>query len=95
MGYSFHETYVKKGTWHWHYKNHLESCFCVSGHGWLYDLENNLKYEIKEGTIYLLDKHDNHKFEALTETILISVFNPACVGNESHDKDGNYKLITQ
>jgi L-ectoine synthase len=95
MGYSFHETHVKKGIWHWHYKNHLESCYCISGHGWLHDLDNNKKHEIKEGTIYLLDNHDNHKFEALKDTILISVFNPAIIGGESHDKDGNYILLTQ
>jgi L-ectoine synthase len=93
MGFSFHETHVRKGRWHWHYKNHLESCFCVSGHGWIHDLETGNSYEIKKGTIYILDNHDNHEFEALEDTVLLSVFNPPIVGNESHDKNGNYKLI--
>lgn len=94
MGFSFHETHVKPGVWHWHYKNHLESCFCVSGHGWIHDLESGKAYEILPGTIYILDDHDNHEFHALEETVLLSVFNPPIVGNESHDENGNYELKT-
>jgi L-ectoine synthase len=92
MGFSFHETHVKKGKWHWHYKNHKESCFCISGHGFIHNLEDGKSYEVKPGTIYILDKHDNHEFEALENTILLSVFNPPIVGDESHDKNGNYEL---
>lgn len=92
MGFSFHETHVKKGKWHWHYKNHKESCFCVSGRGVIHNLDDGLSYEIVPGTIYILDNHDNHEFEALENTVLLSVFNPPIVGNESHDENGNYEL---
>lgn len=94
MGFSFHETHIKKGRWHWHYKNHLESCFCISGHGWIHNLDDGKSHEIKKGTMYVLDNHDNHEFEALEETVLISVFNPPIVGDESHDEKGNYELKT-
>lgn len=92
LGFSLHETHIKEGRWHWHYKNHLEACYCVSGHGWIHDLDSGTSYEIKPMTMYALDNHDNHEFEALKETILISVFNPPIVGNESHDGNGNYEL---
>lgn len=94
MGFSFHETHVKTGRWHWHYRHHLESCFCISGHGWIHNLEDGNSYEIKKGTMYVLDKHDNHEFEAFEDTVLISVFNPPIVGGEKHDKEGNYELKT-
>lgn len=93
MGYSFHKTVVKKGSWHWHYKNHLESCYCVSGSATLHDLNTGEKYEIKPETVYILDNHDDHIFESHEETILISVFNPPITGKETHDKNGNYELI--
>ncbi len=95
MGFSFHETRVKKGRWHWHYKNHLESCFCVEGKGIIHNLDNGDMHTITPGTIYILNNHDNHEFEALEETVLLSVFNPPIVGDESHDENGNYKLKNQ
>ena len=94
MGFSFHETHVKTGVWHWQYKNHKESCFCVSGKGIIHNLDTNESFKINPGTIYILDDHDNHEFEALEDTVLISVFNPPLVGDETHDKNGNYKLKT-
>jgi L-ectoine synthase len=93
MGFSFHKTVVNKGRWHWHYKNHLESCYCISGKGKIHNLETGQSFDIIPETIYVLDNHDNHEFEAFEETVLLSVFNPPIVGNESHDENGNYKLI--
>ena len=52
----------------------LESCFCVSGHGWIHDLESGISHEIKKGTIYILDNHDNHEFEALEDTICLEIY---------------------
>lgn len=95
MGFSFHKTIVDVGIWHWHYKSHLESCYCTSGHGMIHNLETGESFEIKPGTIYILDNHDNHKFEAFEETVLLSVFNPPIVGNEAHDSEGNYELKTE
>lgn len=91
MGFSVCETHLPKGgPHHWHYKNHLESCYCVSGRGVIRNLDTGETFFIFPGVMYSLDKHDNHTFESLEDTVLISIFNPPLVGNESHDKDGNY-----
>lgn len=91
MGFGVCKTYVRKGgPYHWHYKNHLEACYCIKGHGYLTSLETGLKVLISPDTLYVLDKNDDHTFEALTDVILISIFNPPLRGNESHDENGNY-----
>lgn len=91
MGYSLHKTIIPKGEkGFWHYKNHLESCFCIKGVGILTNLETGDVYTIDVDTCYVLDNNDNHSFEALTDVILISVFNPPVTGNEIHKKDGSY-----
>jgi len=93
MGFSVHKTMIRKGTiGHWHYKNHLESCYCISGKGILTSLDTGEKYEITPDVIYSLDKHDNHTFEALTDVVLISIFNPPVKGTETHKKDGSYEI---
>ena len=94
LGFSLHKTVVDKGSWHWHYKSHLESCYCVSGSAILYNLDTGENFIIEPDTTYILDCNDNHIFEALEETVLISVFNPPIVGDESHDENGNYELKT-
>jgi L-ectoine synthase len=91
MGFSLHKTIIPKGNiGHWHYKNHLEACFCVSGEGILTCLDTGFKYEIQPDTCYVLDKNDNHTFESLTDVVLISVFNPPVDGTEIHISDGSY-----
>lgn len=93
MGFSLHKTIIPKGDeQHWHYKDHLEACFCISGYGILTSLDTGHVYNILPDTIYILDKHDNHKFEADEDTVLISVFNPPVSGNEIHREDGSYEL---
>jgi L-ectoine synthase len=92
MGFSFHKTIIPKGNkGHWHYKNHLESCYCVEGTGVLTNLSTGEAHQIKPDTIYILDNHDDHTFEAITDVVLISVFNPPCVGGEVHKEDGSYE----
>lgn len=92
MGYSLTKTVIPpKGEQHWHYKNHLESCYCVSGGGYIIDLATNEEHVIKPGTTYVLDKHDDHIFEAMLETVLICVFNPPLKGMETHREDGSYE----
>lgn len=92
MGFGLHKTMIPRGDeQHWHYKNHLEACFCVSGWGMLTNLETNETFEIKPDTCYLLDKHDDHLFQALTDVVLISVFNPPLSGGEVHREDGSYE----
>lgn len=91
MGFSIHKTVIPKGdTLHWHYTRHLEACYCVSGLGILTDLSNGREYAIRPDTLYALDNHDDHWFRAEEDTILISIFNPPCKGNEIHQADGSY-----
>lgn len=93
MGFAFMKTIIPKGEPnHWHYPNHLEACFCLAGKGILTNLDTNEQHEIGVDTIYILDKHDDHTFQALEDTILISVFNPPLSGKESHDENGHYQL---
>lgn len=91
MGYSMTKTIIPpNGPQHWNYKHHLESCYCVSGKGLLVNLTNGRYFAIEPDTTYVLDKHDDHTFEALEETILICVFNPPLTGREIHQTDGSY-----
>lgn len=91
MGFSVNKTFIPKGEPnHWHYKNHLEACYCISGTGVLTNLETKEQIFIRPDIMYVLDKNDDHTFEALTDVILISIFNPPLKGNETHDENGNY-----
>jgi len=92
MGFSFHYTLVPKGkVEHWCYKEHLEACFCIAGFGFLTELITKEVHAISVGTLYALDKHDDHTFQAIEDTVLISVFNPPIIGRETHDSNGSYK----
>jgi L-ectoine synthase len=91
LGFAMMKTCIDKGgEYFWHYNNHKEACYCVSGIGELKDLTTGQVYEIKEGVTYLVDNHEPHEFTALTDVVLISVFNPPLRGDETHDKNGNY-----
>lgn len=91
MGFALMRTHVKKGgPYLWHYKNHLEVCYCISGNAIIEDLETGEVSKIYPGITYFVDKHQPHNFTALEDTVLISVFNPPLRGDETHDKDGNY-----
>lgn len=92
LGFSVHKTLIPAGNkGHWHYKNHLEACYCIQGRGILTDLSNGNLYEITPDTIYALNLNDDHTFEALTDVVLLSVFNPPVTGNEIHKEDGSYE----
>jgi L-ectoine synthase len=91
MGYTLTETHIPKGTPQiWHYINHLESCYCVSGSGRLVDLSTGEIHRITPGTVYILNDHDRHEFTAIEDTILVCVFNPPLKGREVHNEDGSY-----
>ena len=93
MGFSLHETTIFAGTktliW---YKHHLEAVYCVGGSGSLEVVDTGERYEIKDGTMYALDKHERHYLSANEDMRLICVFNPPLRGDEDHDEDGVYKL---
>lgn len=96
MGFSFHITTIyKDAVLPMHYKNHLESVYCISGEGEIEDLADNRIYPIEEGTIYILDRHDRHILRAKTEMKMACVFNPALIGKETHNKDGSYDLQSE
>jgi ParB-like chromosome segregation protein Spo0J/quercetin dioxygenase-like cupin family protein len=91
MGYTMTKTVIPvNGKQFWHYKSHLESCYCVSGKATLTNALTNEEFTIEADTTYVLDKNDPHYFEAHEETILICVFNPPLTGREVHHDDGSY-----
>ena len=95
MGFSFHITTIFKNTeTHIHYKNHLESVYCMSGEGEI-EVVGGETYPIKPGTLYILDKHDEHLLRAYegADMVMACVFNPPITGQEVHDENGVYPLI--
>lgn len=90
-GYGMTKTVIPVGERQfWHYKNHIESCYCIAGKGLLTNATTNEYFAIEADTLYMLDKHDAHYFEALEDVTLICVFNPPLVGHELHGADGSY-----
>lgn len=93
MGFSFHITTIYANTeTHIWYQNHLESVYCISGDGEIETLADGKIYPIKPGTLYILDKHDEHLLRANAEMKMACVFNPPLNGKEVHDKNGVYPL---
>jgi L-ectoine synthase len=92
LGFALMQTEINKGgPYKWHYKNHKEACICISGYGYLEDLITGEVTKIEKGVTYFVDKHQPHLFTAITDVVLISVFNPPLRGDETHDSEGNYK----
>lgn len=88
MGFAVAETLVLAGTVSLlEYRNHLEACYCISGHGEVEDMAGN-KHQIRPGVIYALDKHDKHYLRARDDMRLISIFNPPIEGTEHHNLRG-------
>jgi L-ectoine synthase len=94
MGYSVHETRVIEGAeLHLHYKNHLETNYCVSGEAEVTDVASGITYPIRPGSIYALDNNDEHIVRAIKGDLhLVCVFNPALTGLETHVADGSFDL---
>lgn len=93
MGFSFHITTIYAGAdFRMHYQNHLESVYCISGEGEVETLADGKRYPIKAGTMYALNKHDQHILRAFSELKMACVFNPPLNGTEVHNADGAYEL---
>ncbi len=93
MGFSFHITTIYEGAeLHMHYKNHLESVYCISGEGSIEDCATGEVHQIRPGVMYALDKHDKHILRGKTEMIMACGFNPPVTGTEVHGPDGAYAL---
>lgn len=95
VGFSLHDTVLHAGTvtemW---YRNHIEAVYCIEGEGTLEDRGTGEVHRIEPGTMYLLDDHDKHTLTALTDLRMVCVFNPPCTGQEVHDEEGVYPLLT-
>ena len=76
----------------WHYPNHMEACYCVSGHGEITNISTGDSFQINPDTTYVLNHNEPHYFEAFETVTLICVFNPPLVGKETHDKNGTYDV---
>ena len=96
MGFSFHITTIYAGTeTPMHYQQHLESVYCISGKGRLVNRDDGKEFEIVPGTLYILDKHDRHTLFVEEELSLACVFNPPITGNEVHNSEGSYPLVSE
>ena len=93
MGFSFHITTIYANTeTHIWYQNHLESVYCISGEGEIETIADGKIYPIAPGTLYILDKNDEHLLRGTTEMKMACVFNPPLNGKEVHDESGVYPL---
>lgn len=91
MGFSFHITTIEAGSEHtFHYKNHFESVYCISGSGAITDLATGETHQIRPGVMYALNLHDKHTITCTEEMVLACVFNPPVTGKEVHQADGSY-----
>ncbi|QIE57293.1 ectoine synthase [Pikeienuella piscinae] len=91
MGFSFHITTIEAGSAHtFHYKNHFESVYCISGEGSIEDLATGETHAIRPGVVYALNLHDKHTLTAKSELVLACCFNPPVTGAEVHREDGSY-----
>jgi len=68
----------------------LESVYCISGEGEVETVDDGKVYPIRPGTIYILNKNDQHLLRATTEMKMACVFNPPLHGKETHDEHGVY-----
>ena len=75
------------------YRNHIEANLVIDGEGEVTDLETGSSWPLVPGTVYTLDKHQQHRIDAHTDMRLVCVFTPALVGPETHDEHGSYPLL--
>jgi L-ectoine synthase len=93
--FSLHDTIINAGTettmW---YRHHVEAVYCIDGHGRLDDLDKGRSYPLDPGTVYLLDGHERHRVAADSDLRMVCVFSPPCTGQETHDENGVYPLLS-
>ncbi|MEQ3551891.1 ectoine synthase [Pseudonocardia nematodicida] len=96
VGFSVHETTLQPGTINdfW-YANHIEAVFITEGEGEIYDKDNDVTYQLKPGSIYVLNGNERHQLRPKTLMKTVCVFNPPVTGREVHDENGVYPLITE
>ncbi len=94
LGYSFHDTLVKKGSeQRLEYKHHIEANYCIEGEGEVEEVASGRVWPLAPGTMYVLDRHDAHIIRATKSDLrFICIFTPALRGDETHDKSGSYRV---
>lgn len=98
MGFSVHDTIIKAGTeTHIHYQNHLEAVYCIEGRGEVETVADRRVWPLEAGTLYALDRHDEHYLRAdrNVDMRMVCVFNPPLTGREVHDESGVYPLLKE
>lgn len=97
MGFSLTDTIIKAGTeTHIWYQNHLEAVYCIEGDGEVETIKDGKVYPLKAGTMYALDKNDEHYLRGGKKDMrMVCVFNPPLTGRETHDENGVYPLIEE
>lgn len=98
MGFSFHITTIHPGAeLRMHYKNHLESVYCIAGTGSIEEAATGTRHPIGPGVLYALDQHDQHILRADPGIALVTacVFNPPLTGHEVHGADGAYPVAAE
>ena len=95
LGFSMNDTTIKAGTknFFW-YKNHIEAVYVIEGEGEIEQLDTGDVFQLKPGTMYVLNENDKHEVRTRTDMRMVCVFNPPLVGTETHDEDGIYPLLT-
>jgi L-ectoine synthase len=94
LGFSLSDTLVAAGTdLELQYRHHLEACYCLEGEAEITDLGSGTVHAIRPGTVYALDRHDQHRIRVMRDLRLVCVFNPALVGGETHDAEGGYPPV--
>ena len=86
MGYTVTDTIVTAGSKSLlEYQNHLEACYCIEGKGSVIEMDGT-EHELVPGTMYALDKHDQHYLLASPEEDLrlVCMLTPALKGDEAH-----------
>ena len=96
VGFSVHETTLYAGTVNdfW-YANHIEAVWVIEGEGELTDKDNDVTYQLRPGSVYVLNGHEHHQLRPRTEMRTVCVFNPPVTGREVHDENGVYPLIVE
>lgn len=74
-------------TW---YKHHWEANFVASGSGELEELSTGRRWPLEPGTVYAVGPDDRYQGHGSEDILIVSVFNPPLVGDETHDADGAY-----
>jgi L-ectoine synthase len=96
VGFSFHDTVLYAGSeTHMWYANHIEAVYCVGGEGELVNHDTGETFEIRDGTMYLLNGNEHHTVRAKSDLRMACVFNPPVTGREVHDEHGVYPLLTE